>query len=109
MKLDYNSPASYSELRRVVGEGSSVVYYLATPPSTFSGILDALSEAGLAGRDLPLTSFELRLLVALARRAGLEQARVAVHRPWARLSLVARVAWASTSWASMADNPARRQ
>jgi glucose-6-phosphate 1-dehydrogenase len=53
VKLDYDAPASYAELRRVVGEGSSVVYYLATPPRTFSGILDALSEAGLAGRDLP--------------------------------------------------------
>src|ERR1700686_1283623 len=27
-KLDYDAPASYAELRRVVGEGSSVVYYL---------------------------------------------------------------------------------
>ena len=53
IKLDYSAPASYAELRRVVGEGKSVVFYLATPPQTFSGILDALSEAGLAGRDLP--------------------------------------------------------
>ncbi|HCO02854.1 MAG TPA: glucose-6-phosphate dehydrogenase, partial [Actinobacteria bacterium] len=53
VKLDYDAPASYAELRRLVGEGNSVVYYLATPPKTFAGILDALSEAGLAGRDLP--------------------------------------------------------
>jgi hypothetical protein len=36
--------------------------------------------------------FKKEELQALARRAGLEQAHVAVHRPWARLSLVARVA-----------------
>ena len=51
--LDYNAPASYAGLRRAIGEGKSVVFYLATPPQTFSSILDALSEAGLAGRDLP--------------------------------------------------------
>jgi glucose-6-phosphate 1-dehydrogenase len=52
VQIDYDAPASYSELRRLVGD-RSVVFYLATPPKTFSGILDALSEAGLAGRDLP--------------------------------------------------------
>jgi hypothetical protein len=36
--------------------------------------------------------FKKEELLALACRAGLEKARVAVHRPWARLSLVARVA-----------------
>jgi hypothetical protein len=36
--------------------------------------------------------FKKEELLALARRAGLERAHVAVHRPWARLSLVARVA-----------------
>jgi SAM-dependent methyltransferase len=36
--------------------------------------------------------FKKEELLALARRAGLEQAHVAVHRPWSRLSLVAQVA-----------------
>jgi ubiquinone/menaquinone biosynthesis C-methylase UbiE len=36
--------------------------------------------------------FKKEELLALAGRAGLGQAHVAVHRPWARLSLVARVA-----------------
>ena len=53
VKLDYDAPASYAELRRLVGDDHSVVFYLATPPQTFAGILAALSEAGLAGRDLP--------------------------------------------------------
>src|ERR1700730_13366233 len=35
--------------------------------------------------------FKKEEMLALARRAGLEQARAAVHRPWARLSLVAQV------------------
>ena len=37
-------------------------------------------------------AFKREELLALAARAGLRQARVAVHRPWARLSLVAPVA-----------------
>lgn len=37
-------------------------------------------------------AFKKDELLVLARRAGLEQARVAVHRPWARLSLIAPLA-----------------
>lgn len=36
-------------------------------------------------------AFKKSELLALARRAGLEQARVSTHRPWGRLSLVAPV------------------
>jgi SAM-dependent methyltransferase len=36
-------------------------------------------------------AFKREELLALARRAGLTKARVATHRPWARLSLVAPV------------------
>ena len=36
-------------------------------------------------------AFKTGELLALARRAGLERARVATHRPWGRLSLVAPV------------------
>lgn len=36
-------------------------------------------------------AFKREELLALAREAGLEQARVTVHRPWARLSLVATI------------------
>ncbi|HLG96756.1 MAG TPA: methyltransferase domain-containing protein [Bryobacteraceae bacterium] len=36
-------------------------------------------------------AFKKRELLALARRAGLERARVSTHRPWGRLSLVASV------------------
>lgn len=39
-------------------------------------------------------AFKKDELLALALRAGLDQARVSVHRPWARLSLVASVAQA---------------
>jgi len=36
--------------------------------------------------------FKKNELAALARQAGLEQALVKVHRPWSRLSMVARIA-----------------
>jgi len=39
-------------------------------------------------------AFKKDELLSLALRAGLDQARVSVHRPWARLSLVASVAQA---------------
>jgi glucose-6-phosphate 1-dehydrogenase len=53
VRLDYDSPASYADLKERLGHGRSVVFYLATPPQTFGGILAALSQAGLAGRDNP--------------------------------------------------------
>src|SRR5437879_2484463 len=49
--LDYAEPASYEPLKRAVnGDGRSVVYYLATPPSTFPSILEGLTQAGLSAR-----------------------------------------------------------
>ncbi|HVD01638.1 MAG TPA: glucose-6-phosphate dehydrogenase [Candidatus Dormibacteraeota bacterium] len=51
VRLDYDSPASYSDLKERLGHGRGVVFYLATPPQTFGSILGALSEAGLASRD----------------------------------------------------------
>ena len=51
ISLDYDRPDTYESLRRAVnGNGRPVVYYLATPPSTFSAILDGLSSAGLSER-----------------------------------------------------------
>jgi len=45
-------------------------------------------------------AFKKHELLSLAMRAGLDQARVSVHRPWARLSLVAPVAPVSDLCAS---------
>jgi glucose-6-phosphate 1-dehydrogenase len=51
VRLDYDEPESYETLRRTVnGNGRPVVYYLATPPSTFASILAGLTQAGLSSR-----------------------------------------------------------
>jgi glucose-6-phosphate 1-dehydrogenase len=51
VQLDYDQPESYRSLRRGEDEdGRPVVYYLATPPNTFSAILDGLTRAGLSRR-----------------------------------------------------------
>jgi glucose-6-phosphate 1-dehydrogenase len=52
VRLAYDDPASYEALRAEVnGSGDPVVFYLATPPSTFSSILGGLAGAGLSNRD----------------------------------------------------------
>ena len=51
VRLDYQRPDTYETLRQAVdGEGRPVVYYLATPPSTFPAILEGLTRAGLSAR-----------------------------------------------------------
>ena len=51
VRLDYDEPSTYESLRRAVnGDGRPVVYYLATPPSTFPAILEGLTRAGLSSR-----------------------------------------------------------
>jgi glucose-6-phosphate 1-dehydrogenase len=51
VQLDYDQPDSYASLREAVnGTGQPVVYYLATPPSTFPAILEGLTQAGLSAR-----------------------------------------------------------
>lgn len=51
VRLDYDEPDSYTSLRQAVnGDGRPVVYYLATPPSTFPAILTGLTRAGLSSR-----------------------------------------------------------
>ena len=49
VQLDYDEPDTYEVLREPVG-GEPVVYYLATPPSTFVSILKGLTRAGLSSR-----------------------------------------------------------
>src|SRR5215471_17992307 len=46
IQLDYGTPDSYESLRRAIdgdANGNAVVFYLATPPSTFPSILDGLT------------------------------------------------------------------
>jgi glucose-6-phosphate 1-dehydrogenase len=49
VRLDYGEPATYASLRQAL-RGDAAVYYLATPPSTFSPILSALASSGLTHR-----------------------------------------------------------
>ena len=53
--LDYRSPATFAPLKEVLGESRGVVFYLATPPETFSDIVAALSGSGLTGSRDPRT------------------------------------------------------
>jgi glucose-6-phosphate 1-dehydrogenase len=48
--LDYDSRDGYEDLRRLIKKDRSVIFYLATPPQTFAGILEALNASGLSGR-----------------------------------------------------------
>ncbi|MFZ0214868.1 MAG: glucose-6-phosphate dehydrogenase [Candidatus Dormiibacterota bacterium] len=51
VRLDYGDVASYQELKDKLSGGERVIFYLATPPQTFSAILASLRGAGLAERD----------------------------------------------------------
>ncbi len=50
VQLDYGDPATFAPLKELVAGSADVIFYLATPPETFSDILDALGKAGLANR-----------------------------------------------------------
>jgi glucose-6-phosphate 1-dehydrogenase len=48
VKLDYRSKATFAGLKKVLANAGSVVFYLATPPETFSDIIRGLGQSGLA-------------------------------------------------------------
>ncbi|MGH7922573.1 MAG: glucose-6-phosphate dehydrogenase [Candidatus Dormibacteraceae bacterium] len=50
IQLDYGDAASFRPLKEAVVDADHVVFYLATPPSTFEPILASLRDAGLAER-----------------------------------------------------------
>jgi glucose-6-phosphate 1-dehydrogenase len=50
VRLDYGDPATFAPLKELVAGSVDVIFYLATPPDTFSDILDALGKASLANR-----------------------------------------------------------
>jgi len=45
---DYKAPETFTALKKALGRCSRPAYYLAIPPSLFSTVIHALSEAGLA-------------------------------------------------------------
>ncbi len=51
VRIDYDTPESYTDLRRLIGDGGRpAVFYLATPPTTFGSIFDGLTKAGIIHR-----------------------------------------------------------
>ena len=48
IQLDYTNPASFAPLKEALNNSELAVFYLATPPETFSAIVAGLSVSGLA-------------------------------------------------------------
>ena len=48
VQLNYPDPPTYGPLKEIVEASPTVLFYLATPPETFSDIVAALSQCGLA-------------------------------------------------------------
>ncbi|GAC1511234.1 MAG: glucose-6-phosphate dehydrogenase [Candidatus Dormibacteraceae bacterium] len=48
VQLDYSEPASFTPLDELVASSPTVIFYLATPPETFSDIVAGLAASGLA-------------------------------------------------------------
>ena len=53
VQLDYSDSASFSPLQALLGQSPTVIFYLATPPETFSDIITSLAQAGLASKADP--------------------------------------------------------
>jgi glucose-6-phosphate 1-dehydrogenase len=53
VKLDYRSKATFASLKKLIAGAGSVVFYLATPPETFSDIIRGLGQSGLATKGDP--------------------------------------------------------
>lgn len=51
--LDYDEPGSFAPLKEAAASFPSMVFYLATPSETFSGILTAIARSGLAAKGDP--------------------------------------------------------
>ena len=71
VKLDYRSKATYTGLKKLLARAGSVVFYLATPPETFSDIVRGLGQSGLATKGDP----SRRIVVEKPMGHDLESAR----------------------------------
>jgi glucose-6-phosphate 1-dehydrogenase len=71
VKLDYRSKATYTGLKKLLAGAGSVVFYLATPPETFSDIIRGLGQSGLATKGDP----SRRIVVEKPLGHDLESAR----------------------------------
>jgi glucose-6-phosphate 1-dehydrogenase len=53
IKLDYRDPSSFAPIKDLLSKSSSAIFYLATPPDTFSDILGAVGHSGMATKGDP--------------------------------------------------------
>ena len=53
VRLDYRAKATFSGLTKLIAGSGSVIFYLATPPETFSDIIRALGQSSLTTRGDP--------------------------------------------------------
>src|SRR5439155_15741446 len=70
-RLDYRTQATFSGLKKLLSGAGNVIFYLATPPETFSDIIRALGQSGLTTRGDPAR----RIVVEKPLGHDLESAR----------------------------------
>jgi glucose-6-phosphate 1-dehydrogenase len=71
VRLDYGSKETFAGLKKLIAGAGSVVFYLATPPETFSDIIRGLGQSGLATKGDP----SRRIVVEKPLGHDLESAR----------------------------------
>ncbi|HEY4864855.1 MAG TPA: glucose-6-phosphate dehydrogenase [Candidatus Dormibacteraeota bacterium] len=77
VRLAYGEPDSYRELRETLAGSATVIYYLATPPSTFIPIVTSLAATGLANSE---GGRSRRIVVEKPLGSDLASAREIDHR-----------------------------
>src|SRR5213594_739892 len=50
VQLDYSDPASFAPVNALIATTKTVIFYLATPPETFSDIIVAIANSGMASK-----------------------------------------------------------
>src|SRR2546430_9288696 len=53
VQLNYKAPASFAPVKSLIDGGGTAIFYLATPPETFSDILGAVGHSGMATKGDP--------------------------------------------------------
>ena len=71
VKLDYRSKETFAGLKKLLAGVGSVVFYIATPPETFSDIIRGIGQSGLATKGDPTR----RIVVEKPLGHDLESAR----------------------------------
>ena len=71
IQINYRDPASFAAVKAMLDRTSSSIFYLATPPETFSDILGAVGQSGMATKGDP----SRRIVVEKPLGHDLESAR----------------------------------